>query len=34
MIQYAAAFVLEHARPGVLDSVEPGDDRCGLDYES
>jgi hypothetical protein len=27
MIQYAAAFVLDHWRPGVLDRpVKPGDD--------
>jgi hypothetical protein len=31
MIQYAAAFLVDHDRPGVLDRpVEPGDDSCEL----
>ena len=29
MIQYAAALLIDHDRPGVLDRpVEPGDDSC------
>jgi hypothetical protein len=35
MIQYAAALVLDHRRPGVPDRpVKPGDDGYGPDYES
>jgi hypothetical protein len=31
MIRYAAAFVLYHQRPGVLDRpVKPGDDSYGM----
>jgi hypothetical protein len=32
MIQYAAAFMFNHRRCGVLDRpVKPGDDGCGMD---
>jgi hypothetical protein len=35
MIQYAATFVLDRRRPGVLDRpVKPGDDSCGMGYDS
>jgi len=35
MIQYSAAFMLDHRRPGVLDRpVKPGDDGSGTDYAS
>jgi hypothetical protein len=35
MIQYCAAFVLDHWRPGVLDRpVKPGDDGGATDRES
>jgi hypothetical protein len=35
MIQYSAAFMLDHRRPGVLDRpVKPGDHGSGTDYAS
>jgi hypothetical protein len=35
MIQYAAAVVLDHRTPGVLDRpVKPGDDSSGMDGSS